>query len=963
MVTVACHGKKGSDSRRADGAPEATATENSSEVSPPKPKPKPEPKPTPAPRSGTDTSQADPAATPTDVDAKTPPGVYTIGARITFQVTFSRAVTVEGLPLLPLQCGTTRMASYEAGSGTDTLLFTHVVEAGESCERVELANELRVDDSRVVDAAGTDADLAFPESLTVAAQGAIEVDTDAPDAPGGLDATPSDGAVRLTWLGDADGFLVIRATDPALAFLPEAGKAYEVGEALAGGASVVGRALVAELLDASVDNATRYTYWVHAFDAALNYSAAVSASALPFPLLWVPDGSVSAMVASGNRLYVGGTFTSFGPYTGGVSTTTLGGAAVGLPADTRVHGTVRASVFSSAGGWVVGGSFAQVGTARRSGLARFSPDGSLQAWAPELDGDVEALAVAGGVLYVAGSFTHANGQARAGLAAFDLATGSLSDYSVAVGGPVHALAVSATRVYFGGSFSDVAGVPRGNLAATDLSGVLDGFDPDADGPVRALALQGEALFAGGEFANVGGAARSFLAALDVADGDAVADFDATADAVVWSLAVAGSTLFAGGDFTAIGGASRARVAALGVADGAATSFDPGANGRVSALAVRSGVVYAGGEFSQWGGVARSRVAAADAAAGGTTSFAPVVDGDVLAVAASSDRVLLGGRFQSAGERVPTANIAAIDLTTGAPATDWVGTTNGSVRSLILDGGRLYGGGDFTTASGVAHSRLAAFSPATGAVLAAWSPSVDGGVRALAVLGGNVYVGGAFSQANGAARSRLAAFDAGGALLPFNYGANGPVKALGIVNDTLFVGGDFDSLGGAARSNIGSIGIDAAPGLTAFSPTIGSSSNSVATIVVAGGQLLAGGSFVQASGLARHGVVSMDPVTGAVDDVAVGIDDASLNDVNLLLPYGSTLFVGGSFSTVASVARPGLVGVEAATGAVAAGTWEDLVGSGVVNAGVMHFGHLIVGGSYTTAGKGLPSRLAAVRLAD
>ena len=68
----------------------------------------------------------------------------------------------------------------------------------------------------------------------------------------------------------------------------------------------------------------------------------------------------------------------------------------------------------------------------RNGLAAFdAASGALEAWNPGLsgsrfayhDGGVDAIAVGGNTLYVAGGFTAAAGRARPGLAAFDLTSG------------------------------------------------------------------------------------------------------------------------------------------------------------------------------------------------------------------------------------------------------------------------------------------------------------------------------------------------------------------------------------------------------------------------------------------------------------------------------------------------------------------------------------------------------------
>src|SRR5687767_12215825 len=73
---------------------------------------------------------------------------------------------------------------------------------------------------------------------------------------------------------------------------------------------------------------------------------------------WVPDGPVNAIAISGSTAYVGGSFGTLAPYTGG-------SAALDAVTGERhrwpdVAGTVNAVASDGAGGWYLGGSFASV---------------------------------------------------------------------------------------------------------------------------------------------------------------------------------------------------------------------------------------------------------------------------------------------------------------------------------------------------------------------------------------------------------------------------------------------------------------------------------------------------------------------------------------------------------------------------------------------------------------------------
>ena len=96
-------------------------------------------------------------------------GMYTVGARIAINVTFTEAVAVTGTPQLALETGDTdRPANYTAGNNSQTLTFLYTVREGDNSADLDYANEtaLTFNGGSITDAAGNDARLTLQDPGT-----------------------------------------------------------------------------------------------------------------------------------------------------------------------------------------------------------------------------------------------------------------------------------------------------------------------------------------------------------------------------------------------------------------------------------------------------------------------------------------------------------------------------------------------------------------------------------------------------------------------------------------------------------------------------------------------------------------------------------------------------------------------------------------------------------------------------
>ena len=720
------------------------------------------------------------------------------------------------------------------------------------------------------------------------------------------------------------------------------------------------------------------------------------------PDFWGTDGEVTSIARVGNIIYLAGSFSNVGPTTGGgVPIDRVSGAL--RPHFPRVNGIVHAVISDGSGGWFVGGDFTAVDGQSHHNVAHLRADGTVDPWDPGV-GDVEyvirsgtvnpihavsALALDGDVLYIGGRFEAVGGQPHYAIAAVNASTGAVSTWNPQADGAVTALVAERGTLFVGGSFSTVAGRSRPHLAAFTLAdGSLTAWNPAADGTVLTIALARNLAWVGGEFDHVGGQPRNSIAAVTL-DTGAVASWDAALlplrqyiahGAYIWpyvsSIVIRGKTLFAGGGFDVAGGSPRHTLAELDLGTARATPFDAriGA-GLTKALALHGETLYVGGYLYDFGGRGRPNLAAVDARTGVATPWNPRADGITLALATDGNTVFAGGEFTSMGEWRPRTGLAALDATTGR-ALPWSPTLDVPYYvTLVTDGERAYASGQFTSVDGQPRGHFAAFDGATGALLD-WNPWASGvtvfdaRLTRMAVIGHTLYVAASIDEINGASRHGLFALDGRtGSLLPWAPNPrgryeSGQVRAMSAFGSTLFVAGEFDTIGGAPRQWVAQV--DGTTGAaTSWNPNqavLGSLRFFDAHSILSVGQsTFVGGWFYP---LPEHtGLLAFDSsgrmlswaptLVSEYQQLVVGIQPVA----RALALWGNTLFVGGKFDTVATVPRPNLAAIDAATGAVL--PWDPDMRGGfsdpfdAVDALTVTDDVLYVGGRFTRLG-GYPS---------
>jgi hypothetical protein len=229
----------------------------------------------------------------------------------------------------------------------------------------------------------------------------------------------------------------------------------------------------------------------------------------------------------------------------------------------------------------------------------------------------------------------------------------------------------------------------------------------------------------------------------------------------------------------------------------------------------------------------------------------VSGGDVRAIVVGLDGLIyVGGAFTNAG------GTGADFIASYNPQTDtWavLGSAtalNAAVEALAVGpDGRIYVGGSFTNASGIAAADfIAVWNPAT-AAWAALSTGMNAVVSALAFSGPLLYAGGNFTTAGGGAAARVAVWD-GSAWAALGTGANAQVFALAAIpGGGVYIGGLFTNGGGVAAADA----IGGWDGAAWFALSSGMDAQVNALAVGPNGLLYAGGVFTTAGGVTAGGV--------------------------------------------------------------------------------------------------------------
>ena len=680
-----------------------------------------------------------------------------------------------------------------------------------------------------------------------------------------------------------------------------------------------------------------------------------------------PDAAVMCSLRLGEQLFLGGYFHGFAPNTGSALAYTPSGLR--YEHWPRVAGIVWVIEPDGSGGWYIGGRFTGVGELPRRNLAHVTGDGRVSRWAPDPNGDVWCIEVAGDKVYVGGDFTEISGAARKRAARFGLARGDLQPWRVDCNATVLRFLSMDSSVIVAGVFDDVNGEHRRYLAeCSSRTGEVSAWNPSPDYPPRALARSGNRLFVGGQFFSISGNVNQrFLAAYSFPGGellpwDAVIrrkpDYLYDGGPRVEDLLVRDSLLYVAGAFGQIGGVHREGLAAVGLESARVSAWDPRLRleaGQSQVPATCRSLATDGAQLIVCG--VFDSLAGRPAARSGSVYFDQAMPArwfpelprfdELLTVAAGGGVVWVGGRISTDLPSERRDGLAVIDMRTGA-LSDWRADTDGRVTGLGLSRGRLIVLGGFGSIGGVARPGLAALDPATGQVLD-WSPPGSNGLTwCMAATDSVIYIGGDFTSVGSAPRLNLAALDpVTGEVLPWAPDPRDMVLAIHPAKDVVYVGGFFFHVAGVVRAHAAAL--DPVTGQT--TPWVANTSGVVETILTADTCVYLGGGFHFVNGMPRDGLAEVSARTGMPTAFR-----ADVQEVRVAFIEDSVLYIGGQVPTIGGVARNNVGAIERHTGRVL--DWHPEV-DGQVWSLSGSAGSVYIGGRFNAVGPTPCTNIAAV----
>lgn len=609
-----------------------------------------------------------------------------------------------------------------------------------------------------------------------------------------------------------------------------------------------------------------------------------------------PDGAVFDMELKDDILYVGGSFDRVGYHTGGIALMPDGDTLPDLDFP-FIKGDVYALIPDGAGGWYAAGDFSTVNLFSRNNVVHILPNMEVnQDFAPNVNKQVNTLALKDGILYMGGLFTMVEGQSRQYFAAWDLSANALDPLDLAPDRNVYDMVIYEDLLVVGGLFGQIGDSAFRSMACVNLStGIMQSFPQITTGWVNAFHLDGQRLYVAGTFS--GGALEVDMASRTVTGWNpGVSGFALSARVNdIWKE---GSAIYLGGNFSSVLGTPRKNMAAVSE-QGDLLDFAPEPDAEVFSVLAHDNYLYTGGDFKTIAGQVLPHLARFGMDHEPDLSWRINPTWAVHEIDPTTGGMIIGGEFEMLQFEERDAAYA-LDTRTGK-ITDWNPAGGFStVSDLKVDELRnvvYLAGYDFKTMRNVK-----AFDGTTGHELAGFQLEFNNSVNRIDqdTVTGNLYMVGNFTQVNGEEHTRMVLTDTSGNLLPLKFAADEEVHKVVVSekHELVYVTGEFNSVNSQTRYKAAAVQLDGTladwnpqPAYTALPGEY----THIHTILVQEDRVLLGGSFDSIAGVYRHCLAAVNPVSGTAQpwDPEIVSKGSFLASVTLIQDFQNGILITGS----------------------------------------------------------------------
>jgi hypothetical protein len=462
-----------------------------------------------------------------------------------------------------------------------------------------------------------------------------------------------------------------------------------------------------------------------------------------------PGSNVSAvdLAASGPDLYIAG-YQYMGPTQGeaGYVARWNGGTWTILASEFGSDRFTYVDAVAVSGTDVyIAGLFSIVGGVPANGTAKWNGStwSALGNWHPVTG---YTIAVSGNDAYFGSRFVSNAGLERRAEGIAKWNGSSWSDLGQGIYTVPNVMATSGADVYAAGYFTTDGGNSVDRLVKWNGSGwqpVTSSFPTGPAGwplTLRALAVSGSDFYIGGYRTTPD--KQSWAGFVYKWNGSAWSELGTGMNGQVTAVVISGAEVYAGGRFTVAGG-----VAANRIARWKGSAWQPlgsGLDGGVTALNLSGNILYAGGYFTSGGGVPADKIASWDG-----VNWSSLADGPMLALAPNAPQtqfravtsIVVSGTDIYAGGGWDLSDYQDIGFVSKWNGSQWSQILGccGFVNTLVSTGDGLYAGKD-----GWADDGVSKWSGSTWLKVGFANKNASGSVGTIAIRGQEIFVGSGFN---------------------------------------------------------------------------------------------------------------------------------------------------------------------------------------------------------------------------